>query len=133
MLRLTAAASGADAGIHKQILGSGHNTTLVISNDEMKYILKIVKSLEDSGLLLKGVGETIKDEANEQRSGFLSMLLGTLGASLFSNMLAGKGVIRAGEGNAKEDYGSKRSPVKRSSLKKILIPPHPLTNFEIEA
>ena len=102
LLRLTAAASAADAGIHKQILGSGHNTTLVISNDEMKYILKIVKSLEDSGLLLKGVGETIKDEANEQRSGFLSMLLGTLGASLFSNMLAGKGVIRAGEGNAKK-------------------------------
>ena len=54
-LGLTAAASAADAGINKKILGSGHNTTLIISNDEMKDILKIVKSLEDSGLLLEGV------------------------------------------------------------------------------
>ena len=60
-LRLTAAASAADAGIHKIILGSGHNNTnLIISNDEMDDILKIVKSLEDSGVLLKGVSETIK-------------------------------------------------------------------------
>ena len=64
----------------------------------MKDILKIVKSLEDSGIPLKGVSETIKDEAKEQKGGFLSMLLGTLGASLLGNMLAGKGVIRAGEG-----------------------------------
>ena len=63
----------------------------------MKDILKIVKSLEDSGIPLKGVSET-KDEAKEQKGGFLSMLLGTLGASLLGNMLAGKGVIRAGEG-----------------------------------
>ena len=62
-LGLTAAASAADAGIHKKILGSGHNTTLIVSNDEMEDILKIVKSLEDSGILLKGVSETIKDEA----------------------------------------------------------------------
>ena len=54
-LGLTAAAAAADPGIHKKILGSGHNTTLTISNDRMKDILKIVKSLEDSGLLLKGV------------------------------------------------------------------------------
>ena len=82
-LGLTAAASAADAGIHKKILGSGHNnTTLIISNDEMDDILKIVKSLEDSGLLLKGVSETIQHEAKEQRGGFLSMLLGTSGASL---------------------------------------------------
>ena len=59
-LGLTAAASVADAGIHKNILGSGHNNTaLIISNDEMEDILKIVRSLEDSGLLLKGVSETI--------------------------------------------------------------------------
>ena len=57
-LGLTAAASAADAGIHKKILGSG-TTTLIISNDEMEDIIKIVKSLEDSGLLLKGVSETI--------------------------------------------------------------------------
>ena len=61
-LGLTAAASAADAGEHKKILGSSHNTTLIISNDEMEDILKIVKSLEDSGLLLlEGVGETIKN------------------------------------------------------------------------
>ena len=58
-LGLTTAASAADTGIHKKILGSGHNTTLIISNDEMKDILEIVKYLEDSGSLLKGVSETI--------------------------------------------------------------------------
>ena len=80
-LGLTAAVSAADAGIHKKILGSGHNnTTLTISNNEMDGILKIIKSLEDSGVLLKGVSETIQNEAKEQRGGFLSMLLGTLGA-----------------------------------------------------
>ena len=85
----------------------------------MENILKIVKSLEDSGILLKGVGEIIKYEAKEQRGGFLSMLLGTLGASLLGNMLAGKGVIRAGERTAKVGYRSKRSSIKRSSLKKF--------------
>ena len=58
-LGLTAAASAADAGIHKKILGSGNNITLIISNDEINDIIKIVKSLEDSGLLLKGVTETV--------------------------------------------------------------------------
>ena len=110
----TAAASAADAQIHKKILGSGHNTTLIISNDEMEDILKIVKSLEDSGLL-KGVSETIKNESKEQKGGFISMLLGTLGVSLLGNMLAGKGVIRAGEGTAKAGYRSKGSSIKRSS------------------
>ena len=78
-LGLTAAASAADTGIHKKILGSGHNnTTLIISNDEMDDILKIVKPLENSGILLKGVSETIQHEAKEQRGRFLSMLLGTV-------------------------------------------------------
>ena len=113
-LELTAAASAADAGIHKKILGSGYNnTTLIISNDEMDDILKIVKSLEDSGVLLKGVSETIQHEAKEQRGGFLSMLLGTLGASLLGDVLSkglsGKGVIRAG-------YGSKRPSLKKFCL-----------------
>ena len=84
------------------MLGSG-TTTLVISNDEMDDILKIVKSLEDSNVLLKGVSETIQHEAKEQRGGFLSMLIGTLGASLFGDILSkglsGKGVIRAGFGS----------------------------------
>ena len=102
-LGLTAAASSADAVIHKKILGSGYNnTTLIISNDEMDDILKIVKSLEVSAVLLKGVSETIQYEAREQRGGFLSMLLGTLGASLLGDVLSkglsGRGVNRAGEG-----------------------------------
>ena len=80
----------------------------------MKDILEIVKFLEDSGLLLKVVGEKIKDEAKEQKGGFLSMLLVTLGASLLGNMLAGKGVIRAGEGPARFGYGPKRSSFKKS-------------------
>ena len=82
-LGLTAAASAADAGIHKKILGSGHNnTTLIISNDEINDIIKIVKSLEDSGLLLKGVTETVQNEVKEQKGRFLSMLLGTLGNNI---------------------------------------------------
>ena len=64
----------------------------------MNDVMKIVKSLEKSGLLIKGVSETIKNEAKKQKGGFLSMLLGTLGASLLGNLLAGKGAIRAGEG-----------------------------------
>ena len=113
------AASAADAGIHKKILGSGknNNTTLIISNDEMDDILKIVKSLENSGVLLKGVTETIQHEAKEQRGGFLSMLLGTLGASLLDDILSkglsGKGVIRAGEGTIRAGYGSKGSSFKK--------------------
>ena len=112
-LGLTAAAFAADAGIHKKILGSGHNTTLKISNKEKEDILEIVKSLEDSGLLLKRVSETIKYEAKEQKGGFISMLLGTLSASLLGNMLEGKGVIRGAEGAARVGYTSKRSSIKK--------------------
>ena len=77
-------------------------------------ILKIAKSLENSGVLLKGVSKTILNETKEQRGGFLSMLLGTLGASLLGDILpkglSGKGIIRAGEG--KGSKGSKRSSLK---------------------
>ena len=83
-LGLTAAASAADAGIHKKVLGSG-NTTLTISNEEMNDIMKIVQALEDSNILLKGVTKTIENETKEQKGGFLSMLLGTLCASLKEN------------------------------------------------
>ena len=96
-LGLTAATSAAVAGIHQKILGSG-NTTLIISNDEMEDLIKIVKSLEDSGLLLRGVTETVQNEVKEQKGGFLSMLLGTLGASLLGNLLTGKGAIAASQG-----------------------------------
>ena len=75
-------------------------TTLIISNDEIHDIIKIVKSLEDSGLLLKGVSETVQNEAKEQKGGFLSILLGTLGASLLGNILAGKGAIAMSQGRA---------------------------------
>ena len=61
----------------------------------MEDIIKIVKSLEDSGLLLKGVTETVQNKVKEQKRGFLSMLLGTLHASLLGNMLPGKGINRA--------------------------------------
>ena len=64
----------------------------------MEDIIKIVKSLEDSGLLLKGVTEIVQNEVKEQKGGFLSMLLGTLGASLLGNLLTGKGIYRAGKG-----------------------------------
>ena len=70
-------------------------TTLIISNDEIEDIIKIVKSLEDCGLLIKGVTETVQNEVKEQKGGFLSMLLGTLGASLLGNLLTGRGIYRA--------------------------------------
>ena len=114
-LGISAAMSAIDGSIKKKILGSAV-TTLIISNDEMNGILKIVKSLENSGLLLKGVSETIQHEAKEQRGGFLRMLLGTLGASLLGDILSkglsGKGVIGAGEGTIRAGNGSKRPFVK---------------------
>ena len=67
----------------------------------MNDIMKIVQALEDSNILLKGVTKTIKNETKEQKGGFLSMLLGTLGASLLGNLLTGKGIVRVGSGNKK--------------------------------
>ena len=72
-----------------------------------KILLKL-KILEDSGLLLKGVTETVQNEIKKQKGGFLSMLLGTLGASLLGNILAGKGINRAGEGVVRASYGNKK-------------------------
>ena len=92
-------------GYIKKIFGLGNrhsssasHTTLIKSNNEMEDIIKIVKSLENSGLLLKGVTETVQNEVKEQKGGFLSMLLGTLSASLLGNLLIGKGISRAGKG-----------------------------------
>ena len=73
-------------------------TTLIISNNEIEDIIIIVKSLEDSGLLVKGVTETVQNEVKEQKVGFLSMLLGTLGTSLLGNLLTVRGLNRAGKG-----------------------------------
>ena len=102
--------------IKKKTLGSG-NTTPIISNDKIHNIIKIIKSLEDSGLLIKGVTETVQNEVKEQKGGFLSMLLGTLGASLLGNLLTGHGISnragkgrvinRAGEGVLRAGYGNK--------------------------
>ena len=114
-LGLTAATSVADPGILIKILGSG-TTILIIYNDETKDIIKIVKSLGDSDILLKGVSETLQNEVKEQKRGLLSMLLDILGASLLENILAGKGInkkcrgtksareeiVRAGYGNKKD-------------------------------
>ena len=101
-LGLTAAASAADARIHKKILGSG-NATLIVSNEEMEDIIKIVKSPEDSGLLIKGVSETTQNDTNEQKGGFLSIL----GASLLGNILARKGANRVREGILRAISGHK--------------------------
>ena len=77
----------------------------------MQGLLKIVKPLEDSGILLDGITETVKNEVKEQKGGFLSMLLGTLGASLLGDLLtknlSGRGAIRAGEGTTRAGYGPK--------------------------
>ena len=96
-LGITAAASAMGSGIQKKAHGS-ETTTLIISNEEMNDITKIVHALENSNVLLKAVTKTIKNETKEQKGEFLGMLLGTLGASLLENMLAGKGIVRAGSG-----------------------------------
>ena len=93
-----------DGSIQKKIHGSGATkgagVKLIIEQKDVNDIIKIIKALENSGILLKGVSKTIKNETKEQKGGFLSMLLGTLGASLLGNLLTGgKGIVRAGEGS----------------------------------
>ena len=94
---LTASASATNRANHKKMVRSGF-TTLIISNEEMNGIMKIVKPLEESGLLTKDVSKTIKNEGKEQKGEFLGRLLDTLGASLLGNLLTGRGTIRADEG-----------------------------------
>ena len=105
-LGLTATMSAIDGSIQKKMHGSAsgaNTTTLVIKNDDMNDIMKIIEALENSGILLKGVGKTIELENKEQKGGFLSMLLGTLGVSLLGNLLSGgKRIVRAGEGTKKK-------------------------------
>ena len=97
-LGLTAAMSAIDGSIQKKIHGSG--VKLIIEQEDMNDIMKIIEALENSGILLKGVSKTIENETKEQRGAFLNMLLGTLGASLLGHLLAGgKAIMRAGEGN----------------------------------
>ena len=106
-LGLTAAISAIDGSIQKKIHGSGATkgagVKLIIEQENMNDIMNIIKGLENSGILLKGVSKTIKNETKEQKGGFLSMLLGTLGASLLGNLLTGgKGIVRAGSGSKKK-------------------------------
>ena len=101
----------------------------------MNDIMKIIKALENSGILLKGVSKTIKNESKEQRGGFSSILLGTIGASLLGNLLTGgKGIMRAGDGIVRAGSGSVATRAKGDGSKKYLnslLPFHPLTNIEI--
>ena len=103
-LGLTAAMSAIDGSIQKKIHGSGATkgagVKLIIEKEHMNDIIKIIKTLENSDILLKGVSKAIKNETKEQKGGFLSMLLGTLGVSLLGNLLSGgKVIMRAGEGS----------------------------------
>ena len=105
-----------DGSIQKKMHGSG--VKLIIEQEYMNDIMKIVEALENSGILLKGVTKTIENETKEQKGGFLGMLLGTLGASLLGNLLtggkgimrAGDGIVRAGDGIVRAGEGSKKSP-----------------------
>ena len=105
-----------DGSIQKKMHGSG--VKLIIEQEYMNDIMKIVEALEKSGILLKGVTKTIENETKEQKGGFLGMLLGTLGASLLGNLLtggkgimrAGDGIVRAGDGIVRAGEGSKKSP-----------------------
>ena len=105
-LGLSAAMSATDAAIQKKMYGSGI-TTLIISNDDMNDLIKIVTALEEHDILLKGTNKTIKDKTKKQEGGFLSMLLGTLGASLLGKLLPGKGLYRAGKGMYRTGQGLK--------------------------
>ena len=123
-LGLTAAMSAIDGSIQKKIHGSG--VELIIEQKDMKDVMKIFEALESYGILLKGVSKTIENETKEQSGGFLSILLGTLGASLLGNLLSGgKGIMRAGDGIVRAGEESKKDPLNS------LLPFHPLTNREI--
>ena len=106
-LGLAAAMSAIDGIIQKKIHGSG--VKLIIEQEDMNDI-KIIEALKNLGILLKGVTKTIENETKEQRVGFLSMLLGTLGASLLGNLFTGKGMMRAGEGIVRAGEGAKKNP-----------------------
>ena len=103
-LGLAAAMSAIDGSIKKKIRGDG--IKLTIEQEDVNDIIKIIEALENSGILLKGVTKTIENAAKEQRGGFLSMLLGTLGASLLGNLLSGKGLARASEGIVRAGEGA---------------------------
>ena len=115
-------------------MGSGHNRhsssaphTTLISNDEINNIIKIVKSLEGSGLLLKGVTETVQNEVKEEKGGFLSALLGTLSASLLGDLLIGKRAIAMSQGRGEYRAGKGKGIVRSDYCHR-----HPLQNNKMD-
>ena len=129
--------SAIDGSIQKKMHGSGA-TKLIIENEDMNDIMTIIEALENSGILLKGVSKTIENETKEQKGGLLSMLLGTLGASLLGNLLSGgKGIVCAGEGATKGagivragEGATKGAGAKKKKQKFNLMPPQLLTNIK---
>ena len=120
-LGLTAAMSAIDGSIQKKIHNSsafqGAGVKLIIEQEDMNDIIKVIEALENSGILLKGVTKTIENETKEQRGGFLSMLLGILGASLLGNLSTDrKGIVRAGEGVIRAGEGFKKKKLIRCYL-----------------
>ena len=129
-LGLTAAMSAIDGIIQKKIHGSG--IKLIIEQEDMNDIMKIIEALEISSILLKGVSKTIENETKEQRGRFLGMLLGTLGASLLGNLLTGvKGIMTAGDGIVRAGDGIVRAVEGSKKTLNSLLPFHPLTDIEI--
>ena len=113
-LGLTAAMSAVDGSIQKKIHGSGATKgagfKLIIEQEDMNDIMKIIEALENSGILLKGISKTIGNETKEQKGRFSGILLGTLGVILLGNLLTGgKGMVRAGEGIVRAGEGSKKN------------------------
>ena len=115
-LGLSAAMSATDAAIQKKMFGSG-NTTLIISNDDINDLIKIVTALEEHDILLKGTSKTIKNKTKKQEGGFLSMLLATLGASLGGNLLTERGLYRTGTRMYRTGTGLKKHSI--SSIDKL--------------
>ena len=107
-LGLTAAMSAIDGSIQKKIHGSG--VKLIIDQEDVNDIIKIIEALENSAIFLKRVTKAIENETKEEIGGFLSMLLGTLGASLLGNLLTGKGMMRSGEEIVRAGEGAKKTP-----------------------
>ena len=114
-LGISAAISGIDGLIQKKI----HGVTLVVTDEEMADVMKIIQALEDSNILLKGVTKTFENEAKSQHGGALGMILGTLAVLLLGNLLTGKGVNRTGYGNKqgkgvyRTGYGNKQEIKKK--------------------
>ena len=113
-LGLTAAMSAVDGSIQKKIHGSGATKgagfKLIIEQEDMNDIMKIIEALENSGILLKGISKTIENETKEQKGRFSGILLDTLGVILLGNLLTGgKGMVRAGEVIVRAGEGSKKN------------------------